>query len=524
MKVYEYIIRLKDQASQALRKLANGSSQARSGLNNLTNSARKSQGVFKQLANEWDLMSVIGGRLANILGATALAGSLLLLGQRAITLAADLEQTKVGFEVMLGSAQKADTMISQLRSFAKVTPFETTDLVKATETMLGFGIAGHKVMPTLKMLGDVSRGNAEKLRLITLAYSQIQAAGKLTGQDLLQLINAGFNPLQEISAKTGISLAVLKKRMEDGAISAKMIEEAFQSATSKGGRFFGMMDRQSRTFWGVLSTVRDEFNEFLTDLGNKALPEAMSLLNRTRTILSDIATKVDFGPLIKSFQDFFNAMDSAFGVLRELYALLGFNTTQANAMQIAFNGLALAMRVATAPIRYILTAFRFMIQLGKTLVEVFSGVGKVLAGVFTRDLSLIYDGLQTAKNGLNMGADLVKSVGDFVKNEYEGYKGIFTTGNKPDPLEIVAPKGGKTVVEKNGASGGGADLSKLDNGLNKIAAGGKQSVNVTINLQNLIGTQNFDVKNIKESVRDMEKMTIEALLRVINSANYAAQQ
>lgn len=91
-------------------------------------------------------------------------------------------------------------------------------------------------------------GNADRFQHLALAFAQVSAAGKLTGQDLLQMVNAGFNPLQEISKKTGKSISELKDDMADGAISVKMVEDAMKGATSEGGRFFGGMEKASKTF------------------------------------------------------------------------------------------------------------------------------------------------------------------------------------------------------------------------------------------------------------------------------------
>lgn len=183
----------------------------------------------------------------------------------------DLEQTKIKFETLLGSSAKATKMINDLNKFANVTPFENADLNKNAELLLNFGIANQKILPTLKMIGDVSGGNKDKLNSLTLAYAQVSSTGKLMGQDLLQMINAGFNPLQIISEKTGKSMKSLKDAMSQGKISAKHVEEAFKIATSKGGRFYGMMEKISTSGWGRISTFLGSLKLRLAELGEKYL-------------------------------------------------------------------------------------------------------------------------------------------------------------------------------------------------------------------------------------------------------------
>lgn len=144
-----------------------------------------------------------------------------------------------------------------IQKFAAQTPFDSAQLAAATSTMLGFGVSQEKVMGSMKMLGDIALGNGDRLQSLSLAFAQVTATGKLTGQDLLQMVNAGFNPLEAIAKKTGRSMVDLKDAMSKGQISVEMVEEAMKSATSEGGRFHNGMELASKTFSGVMSTMRD---------------------------------------------------------------------------------------------------------------------------------------------------------------------------------------------------------------------------------------------------------------------------
>jgi tape measure domain-containing protein len=172
-----------------------------------------------------------------------------------------MEDAMTNFTTLLGSADKAQSMVSNLQSMASKTPFGMADLQSGAQTLLSFGQSAESIMPTLKMLGDISLGNKQKFESLTLAFAQVQSTGKLTGQDLMQMINAGFNPLQIISEKTGKSIGELREIMEKGGISADMVTAAFKSATSEGGRFFNGMESASKTFAGRLSTLKDTFME-----------------------------------------------------------------------------------------------------------------------------------------------------------------------------------------------------------------------------------------------------------------------
>ncbi|HEX2868811.1 MAG TPA: tape measure protein [Ignavibacteriales bacterium] len=190
-----------------------------------------------------------------------------------VTLAMDAEQAKVTFEVLLGSADAANKMIKQMKEDAAKTPLEFTDFQQAGKILLNFGVEADKLRGIMMMLGDVSGGDAQRFQQLALVFGQVASAGKLQGQDLLQLINAGFNPLQEISRTTGESMAKLKKDMEGGKISYDMVIGAFKSATSEGGRFNGMMDKQSLTLKGLLSTLSDNLDQAMVKFAESGLFE-----------------------------------------------------------------------------------------------------------------------------------------------------------------------------------------------------------------------------------------------------------
>lgn len=520
MKIYEYVIKIKDQGIDKLRQLAGTGTSIRNAFGMV---GRSITGFGRQLSSVGgQILSFMGlnSALVRTLGPAALIAGFAFLGKQAVSLAADLEQTTVGFEVMLGSAEKANEMVANLRQFAKVTPFETTDLVKATEILLGFGVAGDQIMPTIKMLGDVSRGSADKLRLVSLAYAQIQAAGRLMGQDLLQLVNAGFNPLQQISAKTGKSMAVLKKEMEDGKISAAMVTQAFRDATSQGGRFFGMMDRQSRTFSGLASTLHDEWSTALLDIGTRLLPTATEAVRGLSSVLHDLTGRVDFGPLMLAFSDTWHLISQTRDILAELFQKMGMNTSQANLLQFAFNALAFSLRAGFFPLRLLLTGFTLLVDVIKSSITVGKAFGLMMEGIITGNVGLMKIGFEELTDSFSKGfANIKKQIVDFAKSEKEGFSGIFNTG--PKAVNQLANAAGTNGAKTGGAKAGDA---KLKDGIDKITGGGRQAVNVTINLQNLVGVQNFDVTNVKESVQDIKKKVTEALLETLNSANYAASQ
>ena len=181
-----------------------------------------------------------------------------------INVRGEMQMLESSFEVLLGGKGVSGFM-SEMKQFAVDSPLSMNGVANAAQTLLGFGIAAEKVMPTIKQIGDISMGNEDRFKSLSLAFAQMSATGKLMGQDLLQMINAGFNPLQVISEKTGKSIGELKKDMESGAISSEMVADAFASATEKGGKFYGMTQKQAEGIRGLQAQLegglQDAFNE-----------------------------------------------------------------------------------------------------------------------------------------------------------------------------------------------------------------------------------------------------------------------
>lgn len=237
-----------------------------------------------------------------------------------------MEQNLASFKTLLGGSDvEAKKMVDTLTKMAAITPFETTDLTKAASTLMGFGVEANKVQGTLQMLGDASMGNRDRFNSLTLAFAQVQAAGKLTGQDLLQMVNAGMNPLQQMAKDSGKSLGQLKGEMEKGAISAKMVEDAFKGATSEGGLFYKSMEAQSKTFDGQMSTLRDNFKltfgqimkPLFDNISTNILPKFIDKLTVFQTTFSKTNSVVSaFGAVFnvseKNMESFSDSMRKAY--------------------------------------------------------------------------------------------------------------------------------------------------------------------------------------------------------------------
>ena len=246
-----------------------------------------SQAVANSSNNFIRLRNVIA-RTGLALGAVSIGAAVTSLGRAAVSAATDYEVLRVAFTTFIGNVSLAEVKIKQLRQFAAETPFTVDEVFKASRTLLGYGVAAGELIPIIKRLGDVAGGTGAPLERIALVFGQVRAAGRLYGQDLLQLINAGFNPLQEISRTTGKSFGQLKDEMRKGLVTFEDVNQAFITATSEGGKFFNLTNALANTTQGRLARLKEEWNELLRVIGEGLLPTFNVLVSSLRSIVEGL--------------------------------------------------------------------------------------------------------------------------------------------------------------------------------------------------------------------------------------------
>lgn len=234
--------------------------------------------------NGSSLMGGMRGLAAGILATAGIAG----IGG-IINSGMERQLTNKRLEVMTDK-NTGQQMSSNLTDFAQKTIYGN-EVFGVAQTMLSFGVAAENVMPAVSRLGDIASGDANRLQSLGLAFSQVASTGRLMGQDLLQLVNAGFNPLDEIHKKTGRSMADLKKDMEAGKISYAMVAQAIESATNKGGRFFEMTKQLAETAPGKLLALQGSFEGLMGTIGS-------GLLNALEPLIDIFQYLVDYPELI----------------------------------------------------------------------------------------------------------------------------------------------------------------------------------------------------------------------------------
>ena len=249
-----------------------------SGVARTLESVRNSvSGIGKTFAKAAIGIGVFAAGLAGIAGMGAITEKIFQTLKDSSAAAASMETLGVQFETLTGSVATSAEMIAKFREEAQKSPLSVTDYANAGKTLLAFGNEAENIMPILKMLGDVSMGNSERFGSLSLAFAQTTAAGRLMGQEVLQFVNAGFNPLQQISKKTGRSMIELKAAMEAGAISSAMVAQSFKDATSQGGLFFNAIQRGAETFDGKVAQLKDSIFSLKAGFG-EGLNQGLALI------------------------------------------------------------------------------------------------------------------------------------------------------------------------------------------------------------------------------------------------------
>lgn len=208
---------------------------------------------------------------------------------------ASMQSYLTNFKVMLGSEEQAAEKLAEIRKMAASTPFSLDDLTDGTQTLLQFGIAVDDTTGVLQQLGDISLGNADKLQTLVRAYGKMSSAQKVTLENVNMMIDAGFNPLNQICTATGESMADLYKRISDGKVSFAELESAVASATSQGGQFYNGMLEASQTFSGRMSTLKDNVSALTGELTGglfEALGELVVKVNEAAVSLLDDEEKM----------------------------------------------------------------------------------------------------------------------------------------------------------------------------------------------------------------------------------------
>lgn len=361
--------------------------------------AEKSAGNFqKTIGDMGKKLSSVGQSLQSAgkkitMATTAFAG----IAAIGVKYNATMETYATSFEVMTGSAEKAADVVDELKDIAASTPFEMPELAETTQLLMNYGFTADDALEKMTMLGDISQGSADKMNRIATAYGQMSSAGKVSLEDVKQMIEAGFNPLQEISESTGESMESLYDRISAGTISVDEITASMQRSTSEGGRYFQSMEKQSLTFSGQMSTLKDNVQGLLgnvtSDIFEKLAQDVLPKINEVLTTVNTAFEEGGFQGVLDAIGEMSPALD---GVITKIQSFSTF-LQNLGIRPAAFAGIVAAIGPA--------------ITVVGTLVRGIGGISTAISGI------------STAVSGLG------------------GIKGIFTALTGPVGLTVTAIMG-----------------------------------------------------------------------------------
>ena len=512
--------------------------------------AARGERKMRDLGNSINsLFSPLTGLKGLAVGAFA-AFSVSQIASGILSVGAEAQQAKIGFEVMLGSAEKGIAMYEALQGFANRTPFDNKSVNDAANTLLQFGVAGNKILPTLQMLGDVSGGNATKMSSLTLAFGQMSSAGRLMGQDLLQMINAGFNPLQVMAEQTGKSMITLKKEMESGAISSGMVENAFMAATAQGGRFYQMMEKTSQIITGRWSTligkvqlvgiaIFEYLQPIMVDFVNVAISGVDFLLNSWDSIVPVLqGVGAALGVVAAGWLIMNGQMILAVGIMKLATAAQWLLNIALNANPIGIVIGAIAALVGTMVYFYntsekvrgflwgLWEGFKAVFMNMKELaISVLGGIGDLLMGIALFDMSKIKSGFSKLTSGFQTFG---KQVADGFNKGYDDGIADFQADQAAKAAAGGEKKGLGDLFGNTSTTGGGGAFGStgaapaVEAGLQGVSGGGKSVRNVTFTVNKMFETFNVNSQTITEGARDVGEMVKKEILRGLRGAEQAA--
>ena len=389
---------------------------------------------------------------------------------------ASMESYLTNFKVMLGNEELAAAKLSELRKMAASTPFALSDLTEGTQTLLQFGVAADDTTDVLKQLGDISLGNADKLQTLVRAYGKMSSAQKVTLENVNMMIDAGFNPLNQICDATGESMSDLYKRISDGRVSFEELQYAVQAATSEGGQFYNGMLEASQTFSGRMSTLKDNVAALTGELTSGLF-----------AALGDLVVKLN--EVVTSFLD----SDEKMAQLKDTIGIATSVVAAAGAAFLAYKGyvaLATAAEVAHTVATTAMTAANAAAEAGATGLALAQAA--LNAVISANPVALLVSALAALATGLVTAYKTSETFRSAVNSAFSTVKNIAQSaiGTVVDWINDLVAK----------IEGAAAALANLKNGIGAAADAYNTAYNNAINNYN----QRKSAKQWNNSHKDLE--------------------
>lgn len=341
--------------------------------------------------------------------------------------AAKIETINTQFEVLTGSVLGAEKAVSQLQEISASTPFAFEEVAAAGKQLLGFGFSVDSLTENINNLGDVAAASGAPITDLSLIFGQVAAAGKLTGERLLQLQERAI-PIGPALAQTlGVAESSIRELVSKGAVDFETFQKAFRSLSAEGGFAFGGLEKQSQTLQGQLSTLGDNFSLVAAGIGRELLPVAKELTTALIGVFQELRNNPEFletAANVAKVALVTTGLVTALGSLGLIFIKIKVILVGITAAVGAFGTVLASIPLAIGAIVAIVTggligAFltydsklsftqNLTENFAKRIAALFSGLGSVIKGAFTLNTQDIKDGLNEIKLAFSeAGTDIV---------------------------------------------------------------------------------------------------------------------
>lgn len=465
----------------------------------------------------------------------------------------NMEQTRVQFETFTGSAEKGNAVIAQLQKFSLATPFDDEQVLKAGKSLLAFGSTTEGLQSELTQIGNISSATGKDFNELVTIYGKARTAGTLYAEDINQLVEAGVPIISEFAKQLRVPESQVKKLASQGKISFGMLQKGFEALGGATGKWGSLMDKQSKTVAGRLSSLVGFAQNLGSQLGEAMLPLAGALVDRGSEALQWVKeNKEKFGAI---FQPLLKAVKPLTDALGRIYASLGLTGDTGTLLEAIFNKVGYAIQVISPFVETAATALGSLYDAGLKIVTVFSewfkknteaksslltlyngfkvvfggigaiagkvfgGIATTIDGILNKDFSKIGAGL---KNILLAPAEVVTDPGTYkaLDDKAPEQKNFFGKSAAEKAREQSDAVRKSAALKANAA----ANAAKTKTSTKVGDVSGTRPTNITIKIEKQIGVEKLYTQSVKDGGREIGESLKQLLTAAVSDTSLLVQK
>jgi tape measure domain-containing protein len=497
------------------------------------------------------------GALSGLMGLAAKAGAAFGIFEAAkgiVKMGSDLEQTRVQFETFTGSAEKGNAVIADLQKFAQITPFEDDQVISAGRQLLAFGEKAETLNPIMTKLGNISSATGKDFNELVSMWGKNKLSGIIQGEDLNQLVDAGIPVMDSLAKQLGVTTSQVRKMGADGKISFGMLDKAFDELGGAGGKWGGLMDKQSKTFAGRLSSLLGFVQNMGGKMGEAINPLLGKLVDGGAALLTFISKNTS--KIVEMFRPLQEALQPALDAFGKIYEAMGITGDGTDFLNGLFNGMATVIENLSPVIKIAATAIgaiytkiwglitavskfietsprlqKFMSGLWSGAVAVFKGITEaavkafggladILEGVFTLNWSKVKQGLKGSLMALADGGSIPEKAGaGFAEGWNKGFKKSTLFDKAKEPAAGGTDAASAFLAKK----APGATLAPVKATASTAGASSSSHItHITLNIKELIHQLTVQATNVTEGAEQVADIVLKKLMSSLNDVNTIA--